>query len=83
MNEVIFREKENTVPGKLGCFMGVIFVLQSERGISHLVVKDLAGLGNVRYSAWLSVGSGMRSEAVCVIYTCNHIGFLHLDTQPG
>lgn len=63
--------------------MGVIFVLQSERGIIHLVVKDLAGLGNVRYSAWLNVGSWYEVRSgVCVIYTYN-IGFLHMDTQPG
>lgn len=49
--------------------MGVIFVLQPERGVIHRAVKGLAGLGNVRHSAWLSVGSWYEvRSSVCDIH---------------
>lgn len=80
------EKKKNTILGKLGCFTVVIFVLQPKRGVVHLVVKGQC-LGNVRHSAWLSVSSWFEvRSSVCDIYvydTYNHIGFLHMDTQPG
>lgn len=72
------------MPGKLGFLVGVNFVLQLGKRVIWMILKSLSCLGNVRHSAWLSVGAlcEVRSR-VCDIHIVMQLCWLlNVDTQP-